>query len=39
MRLPRLPRPDGLALAIVAIALLGAGLVLAREITYGVAFT
>lgn len=34
-----IPRPDGLALAIVAIALLGAGLVLAREITYGVAFT
>ena len=37
MRLPRLPRPDGLALAIVAIALLGAGLVLAREAVQGVA--
>ena len=33
------PRPDGLTLAIVAIALLGVGLVLAREATYGVAFT
>ena len=39
MTLPRLPRPDGLTLAIVASALLGAGLVLAREATYGVAFT
>ena len=33
------PRPDGLTLAIVAIALLGVGIVLAREATYGVAFT
>lgn len=33
------PRPDGLTLAIVAIALLGVGLVLAREAAYGVAFT
>ena len=32
-----IPRPDGLALAIVAIALLGAGLVLAREAVQGVA--
>ena len=39
MTLPRSPRPDGLTLAIVASALLGAGLVLAREATYGVAFT
>ena len=39
MTLPRPPRPDGLTLAIVAIALLGVGLVLAREATYGVAFT
>lgn len=38
-RWPASPRPDGLALAILAIALLGAGLVLARETTYGVAFT
>ena len=36
---PRLPRPDGLALAVVGIALLGAGLALAREITHGAAFT
>ena len=39
MTLPRLPRPDGLTLAIAGIALLGAGLVLAREVTYGAAFT
>lgn len=38
-RWPAPPRPDGLALAIAAIALLGAGLALAREATYGVAFT
>ena len=38
-RWPALPRPDGLTLAIAAIALLGAGLVLAREATYGVALT
>ncbi len=34
-----MPRPDALTLAIAAIALLGAGLALAREVTYGVAFT
>ena len=38
-RRPAFPRADGLTLAIAAIALLGAGLVLAREVTYGVAFT
>ena len=38
-RWPAPPRPDGLTLAIAAIALLGAGLALAREVTYGVAFT
>ena len=36
-RRPAFPRPDGLTLAIVAIALLGAGLVLAREAIHGVA--
>lgn len=38
-RRPAFPRADGLTLAIAAIALLGAGLALAREVTYGVAFT
>ena len=38
-RRPAFPRPDGLTLAIAAIALLGAGLALAREVTYGAAFT
>ena len=36
-RWPALPRPDGLTLAIVAIALLGAGLALAREAVHGTA--